>query len=317
MQGSIGESQGAAVSYRGTVTGRIARGGSALAAVLSAALVWSALMAGPAHAEDSATPDPAASASTSAPAAEPEPTDTGTPTPSPTTTPTPTPTPTPTKPPPTKPPAKPPAKPPVSTVLKFPLDSGTRSTYVRLLQKRLMWLGYDIKPIEYQRKKFGHTTEKAVKAFQVKFFQVPTGVVRKGTWEDIKSMSGRIGKLPRACTERTSLCIDKTQKLLRYVRDGKVVITLDARFGMSSTPTREGVFSVFRKSRDHYSSLYGSWMPFAMFFSGGQAVHYSPYFARDGYYGASHGCINIRDYDGVRWVYDRVPLGTRVVVYRS
>ena len=32
-------------------------------------------------------------------------------------------------------------------------------------------------------------------------------------------------------------------------------------------------------------------MPFAMFFSGGQAVHYSPDFAAVGYAGASHGCV--------------------------
>ena len=40
-------------------------------------------------------------------------------------------------------------------------------------------------------------------------------------------------------------------------------------------------------------------MPFAMFFSGGQAVHYSPDFAATGYAGASHGCVNIRDYDAI------------------
>ncbi len=47
-------------------------------------------------------------------------------------------------------------------------------------------------------------------------------------------------------------------------------------------------------------------MPFAMFFSGGQAVHYSSDFAANGYYGASHGCVNVRDYDGVAWLFDQV-----------
>ena len=47
------------------------------------------------------------------------------------------------------------------------------------------------------------------------------------------------------------------------------------------------------------STLYDSSMPFAMFFDGGQAVHYSADFAADGYYGASHGCVNIRDYDEI------------------
>lgn len=30
--------------------------------------------------------------------------------------------------------------------------------------------------------------------------------------------------------------------------------------------------------------------------SGGQAVHCSPDFAANGYHGASHGCVNVRDY---------------------
>ena len=47
-------------------------------------------------------------------------------------------------------------------------------------------------------------------------------------------------------------------------------------------------------------------MPFAMFFSGGQAVHYSPDFAAVGYNGASHGCVNVRDYDGIAWLFDQV-----------
>ncbi len=65
------------------------------------------------------------------------------------------------------------------------------------------------------------------------------------------------------------------------------------------------------------SKLYGSAMPFAMFFSGGQAVHYSSDFAAVGYNGASHGCVNIRDYDGIQWLYSQVRIGDRVVVYWS
>jgi lipoprotein-anchoring transpeptidase ErfK/SrfK len=54
-----------------------------------------------------------------------------------------------------------------------------------------------------------------------------------------------------------------------------------------------------------------------MFFSRGQAVHYSSDFAARGYAGASHGCVNVRDYDGVRWLFDHVRIGDKVVVYWS
>ena len=125
-------------------------------------------------------------------------------------------------------------------------------------------------------------------------------------------------KYASACTDpKVSICVDKTQKLVRYVVRGTPRLTLDARFGFSGADTREGTFRVNSKSRDHHSSLYRTWMPFAMFFSGGQAVHYSPYFARDGYSGGSHGCVNLRDFDNARWLFDRVPVGTRVYVYRS
>ena len=58
-------------------------------------------------------------------------------------------------------------------------------------------------------------------------------------------------------------------------------------------------------------------MPFAMCFSGGQAVHYSPDFASVGYGGASHGCVNIRDLDGIAALFDEVQVGDAVVVYWS
>ena len=79
----------------------------------------------------------------------------------------------------------------------------------------------------------------------------------------------------------------------------------------------EGEFSVYLKDVDHVSHLYGSSMPYAMFFSRGQAVHYSSDFAARGYAGASHGCVNVRDEAAVAWLYGQVQVGDAVVVYRS
>jgi lipoprotein-anchoring transpeptidase ErfK/SrfK len=113
------------------------------------------------------------------------------------------------------------------------------------------------------------------------------------------------------------LCIDKTSSSLRWVVGGSVRMSLDVRFGSEFTPTREGVFSVYWKDADHVSDLYGSAMPLSMFFSGGQAVHYSSDFAARGYYGASHGCVNVRDYDELASLFAQVRTGDRVVVYRA
>ena len=121
----------------------------------------------------------------------------------------------------------------------------------------------------------------------------------------------------RCITKGRVLCINKKTRKLVYMVNGKPVQVLDVRFGSSRTPTRNGVFRVYRKSKNHVSSLYHTKMPYAMFFSGGQAVHYSPDFAANGYNGNSHGCVNVRDYNGMVWLFDQVSVGDKVIVYWS
>jgi L,D-transpeptidase catalytic domain len=126
-----------------------------------------------------------------------------------------------------------------------------------------------------------------------------------------------VAPLDPRCETGRAMCVDKTTRTLRWVVGGRVLMTFDARFGGPKTPTREGAFRVYDMLRHHESSIYGTQMPFAMFFSGGQAVHYSKEFAVQGYDGASHGCVNVRDRRGIAELFDRVREGDRVVVYRS
>jgi hypothetical protein len=269
---------------------------SAVAAVV-ALLTSSLLLIPPAFADDTSTPSPAAETPTAAP------TDPGTPTPEPVPTSAPT------------APVTPLA--PVVIASNLPLRTGAHGWRVRHVQERLGWLGYEIFPGNLDTEVMGKSTAAAVKAFQSKFGYRPTGVVGPGTWELLDLLAGRVGRLPAPCLGQTAICIDKTTRLVRLVVKDKVVLTLDARFGFEGAATREGTFDIYSKSRDHISSLYRTSMPFALFFSGGQAVHYSPYFARDGYNGASHGCVNLRDYDRAAWLFAHVAVGTRVHVYRS
>jgi hypothetical protein len=212
-----------------------------------------------------------------------------------------------------EPPAQ--ATPPAS---RLPLREGAVGWRVAKVQERLQWLGYRISAGNLDRGRMGASTVTAVRKFQVKFGMRPTGVVGRGTWDRIAELTGRIGWLPKQCLGQLTVCIDTTQKLVRVVnRKGRVLQALDARFGFPGADTDEGTFRVHMKSRDHTSSRYRTWMPFAVFFSGDQAVHYSPYFARDGYNGASHGCVNLRDFKGAEELFDRVSIGTRVHVYRS
>jgi len=185
------------------------------------------------------------------------------------------------------------------------------------VQQRLQWLGYDIFVGNLVRERMGASTVEAVRKFQVKFGIRPSGTVNARTYKRLADVAGKVGVLPKNCLGQLTICIDKRQRLVRLIEDDLPVLTLDARFGYTGAETRQGTFRVHFKSRDHTSSLYQSWMPFALFFAGGQAVHYSAYFARDGYNGASHGCVNLRDYKAAKWLFNRVPVGTRVHVYRS
>ncbi|QGF25222.1 L,D-transpeptidase family protein [Raineyella fluvialis] len=121
------------------------------------------------------------------------------------------------------------------------------------------------------------------------------------------------------CGYGTVMCVSKSARKLWFMKDGQIIRTVDVRFGLESDPerrTREGNFLVFRKEAEWTSNLYGSDMPYAMFFSGGEAVHFSSDFAARGYAGNSHGCVNVRDKAALAAIFDQVEVGTtRVVVY--
>ena len=175
-------------------------------------------------------------------------------------------------------------------------------------------------------------TVTGVKGFQGKRGFPVTGEVDQRTLDRLRSMTRTptaneknnvtppvtaTGAIDPRCLTGHVLCIDKSTLKLRWMVDGQVVAVFDVRFGSELTPTREGSFTVYMKSRNQFSTLYHTAMPFAMFFSGGQAVHYSADFAARGYNGASHGCVNVRDYNGIAWLFDQVSIGNAVIVYRS
>lgn len=198
----------------------------------------------------------------------------------------------------------------------YPLKSGAQGALVATTQKQLAWLGYPIAKSELKTKTYGTTTKKAVRAFQIKFWRNPTGSLSANNAKFLKQMAGPIRSLPKQCREGTVICIDMSQKLLRFVTNGKVRKTIDARFGVPGEETVTGTYKVFRRHRDWTSTVYDSPMPFSLFYFGGQAIHFSYYFRKDGYNGGSHGCINTRDWDATRWIFNRSPMGTTVHIYK-
>jgi hypothetical protein len=124
-------------------------------------------------------------------------------------------------------------------------------------------------------------------------------------------------RLDKRCMTGRIICINKKTRKVAFLVNGKLLATGDARFGGPRTPTRNGVFKVYRKDKNHVSSLYHSPMPYSMFFSGGQAIHYSSDFKARGYNGASHGCVNMRDRNKIAWIFARVKIGDKVLVYNA
>ncbi|MEV4226904.1 L,D-transpeptidase family protein [Streptomyces bobili] len=218
-----------------------------------------------------------------------------------------------------KPTATTPAPPP--RVLWSPGDSGLDIRELQARLRQVAWL------FEGPSGSYDARTEDAVKGFQGKRGLPRTGRTDSVTWRRLLAMTHEpdrwelylMGGQPAAepdarCLTGRVLCVDKTSRTLRWMIDGRTLTTVSVRFGSQYTPTREGVFRVYWKSRHHVSTLYDSPMPYAMFFSGGQAVHFSSDFAARGYAGASHGCVNVRDEAAIAELFAQVRNGDKVVV---
>ncbi|MFE7571192.1 L,D-transpeptidase family protein [Streptomyces sp. NPDC057539] len=237
------------------------------------------------------------------------------------------PTPTPEPPRTATPPPPPPTPTPSRTAYRPTtlMANGSESDRVRELQARLQQTGhFALNPTGY----YGSITVSAVSTFQkdrglpatgatdTVTWQRLVGLTRKPTPDELRPPTTRpVAKPDPRCMEGRVMCISKSSRTLTWMIDGKVKSAMDVRFGSQYTPTREGTFTVGWKSRDHVSTLYDTPMPFAMFFSGGQAVHYSADFAASGYEGASHGCVNVRDEKKVASLFGQVRTGDKVVIY--
>ena len=228
---------------------------------------------------------------------------------SPTTTPSPTST-TPTaKPTPTKKPSTPTAKPtktakpseprpqPVVIILR-PGDSGPKVRDMQARLKQIGWFSGDVS------NNYGSRTTEAIRGFQRKRGFPVTGVTDERTYNRILSMTRTptrdelnnvkpVAPKPTAaswdvdkrCLTGRVICISNSTRSLTWVIDGEAQYSMAVRFGSEAEPTREGVFGITWKKVDVISNLYHTPMPYSMFFSGGQAIHYSGDFARNGYNG--------------------------------
>ena len=235
--------------------------------------------------------------------------------------------------------------PAVVTVQTQPGDTGAAVQEVQAMLFRIGLLRLNQRTGTYDA-----TTTAAVKTFQTQKGLTVTGIVDDVTYQHLLAAYRATGtpvlpkktvvrkvaqpipkptpvvvsdvvkyQLNSKCDDEAKvLCADQSRRKVWYLENGKVMKQFDARFGSSETPTRNANWRITRKVRNEVSYLYNMVpMPFSMYFSGGQAFHYSADFAAIGWNnsrGGSHGCINIRDYSGLEWVFNRVPVGTLAIV---
>ncbi|WP_330474886.1 L,D-transpeptidase family protein [Terrabacter sp. C0L_2] len=181
---------------------------------------------------------------------------------------------------------------------------------------------------------YGVTLGQKVLAFQRAYDLPQSGTVDRRTWARLVALTYTAGtfdkhryysglrplmptlsSLDQRCRTGRVMCVDKSTRTLTWVVDGKPLMVMWARFGGPGRETREGTFRVSRMYEYVISNLYFTPMPYSMFFSGGQAVHYSSNFARIGYAGSSHGCVNIADLAQVKSLFFKVRVGDKVVVH--
>jgi len=199
------------------------------------------------------------------------------------------------------------------------LKIGSKGPAVLALQKRLTELGYWNGKADG---KFGGTTQQAVFAIQK-----AAGISRDGTVGPKTQKALDEGVRPKAKSAAGSgylVEINLKKQLLMLVNNGEVTTILNTSTGsmqhydyegqtdLADTPT--GHFKVGRQIDGmRHGPLGDLWRP--KYFNGGIAVHGNGSVPP---YPASHGCARVSN-SAMNWIWanNKIPLKTRVWVYRS
>ncbi|MGW8766415.1 L,D-transpeptidase [Streptomyces sp. NPDC055815] len=158
---------------------------------------------------------------------------------------------------------------------------------------------------------------RAIRAFQVKEKIKPAvGYAGPVTWARAELLAARKSLDPgRRCPVKTYAvaCVDLDRQLM-WVRKGKKVTyaVVNVRTGRPGYATRTGWHTVYWRHKDHWSSIYDTPMPYAQFFSGGQAFH--AVYGQLATPGGSRGCVNL-SYADARKLWGVLRKGDRVYIW--
>ncbi|WP_162872877.1 L,D-transpeptidase [Austwickia chelonae] len=127
-------------------------------------------------------------------------------------------------------------------------------------------------------------------------------------------------EIPAICKQKKNIvCASLAERTLRYFENGEEQLSTPVIYGRPGYETPKGTWQITAKTPDQWWSYpYKVYMPWGMKFDPkvGLYIHYSSGFAlnSDSYVG-SHGCIQTRDWEVTKKLYDRAVVGTTVHVY--
>lgn len=179
---------------------------------------------------------------------------------------------------------------------------GNRGAGVRRLQARLAALRY--LPTRSASGVFGDRTWHAVVALQGW-----EGLHRDGVVGPATRAALREAQPPRAWDQlRRGLQLDLGRQVLLLVSDGIATRAVHISSGRPGHCTPTGRFTVYRRERLAWSERYQAWMPYALYFYGGYAIHGYPDVPAQP---ASHGCVRVPMVEAPT-VWSFTPVGTPV-----
>ena len=112
------------------------------------------------------------------------------------------------------------------------------------------------------------------------------------------------------CAAAARACVDLTTQQAWLMHNGVVDYgPVPVRTGRASAPTDPGTFHVTFKELRHWSRPFHGWMPYSVFFNGGDAFHQGSLAI------SSHGCVHLSHAAAVTF-FDTLQVGDEVQVVR-
>jgi lipoprotein-anchoring transpeptidase ErfK/SrfK len=153
----------------------------------------------------------------------------------------------------------------------------------------------------------------AIKVWQHYHSMYVTGSADYETWRLTRRVTKARSRMHYCPRHRLVLCVDLTSQMIYRMERGRLTFgPFAGRSGRNHYETRTGMHRIYYKDKDHVSSIYRVPMPWSMFFSGGQAIHYTDRYLYN--HLGSHGCVQV-SWRRVRYLYYHAPVGTRVYIF--